>query len=107
MRVILIFILTLIAYQQLTAGKVTVLTVEGAIGPAIESYIHSSLEEASEYNVEAVIIRLNTPGGLVETTRNITGRILDSEVPVIVYVYPSGGRAGSAGVFITLSGHIA
>jgi membrane-bound serine protease (ClpP class) len=58
-------------------------------------------------NAECLIIYLNTPGGLLKSTRVIVAGILESKVPVVVYVYPGGAHAGSAGVFITMAAHIA
>lgn len=86
---------------------VTVISIDGGIGPATAMYIHNGLDEAIDTKASALIIKLNTPGGLLESTRTIASYLLDSEVPVIVYVAPGGARAGSAGVFITLAGHIA
>lgn len=86
---------------------VTIITISGGIGPATAMYIRNGLDEAIDSKSNALIIRLNTPGGLLESTREIASYLLDSEIPVIVYVSPGGARAGSAGVFITLAGHIA
>lgn len=88
-------------------GKVIHIKVEGGIGPATTSFIESGIEFALEKKANALIISLNTPGGLLESTRDIVQKLLTSKIPVIVYVSPSGSRAGSAGVFITLSAHIA
>lgn len=107
-RMLLIFILLAISFKDAFSNdNVTVITVNGGIGPAAALYIRNGLDEAAESKSKALIIRLNTPGGLLESTRDIAGYILDSEIPVIVYVSPGGARAGSAGVFITLAGHIA
>src|SRR5439155_5268908 len=65
------------------------------------------IEKAKSRNAECLIIHLNTPGGLLKSTRVIVGEILESPVPVIVYVSPGGAHAGSAGVFITLAANIA
>ncbi|MGC8652492.1 MAG: NfeD family protein [Candidatus Kryptoniota bacterium] len=81
--------------------------IDGAIGPATAEYIINSIATAEEEKVSALVIELNTPGGLLESTRKIVQGILSSSVPVVVYVYPAGSRAGSAGVFITLSANIA
>jgi membrane-bound serine protease (ClpP class) len=88
-------------------NKVMVITVNGIINPVSSEYIHKALKKASEINTEALIIELDTPGGLDTSMRLIVKDILDSPVPVIVYVSPSGARAASAGVFITLAAHIA
>ncbi|MGB9912889.1 MAG: NfeD family protein, partial [Candidatus Kapaibacteriota bacterium] len=81
--------------------------INSAITPSSSSQIKKALDWARGINAEALIIQLNTPGGLLESTREIVQNILTSPVPVIVYVSPSGARAGSAGVFITLAANIA
>jgi membrane-bound serine protease (ClpP class) len=86
---------------------VNLVTIDGAIGPITARIIDKAVEASVEDSAEALVIELNTPGGLDESMRIITRKILNSEVPVIVYVSPSGSRAASAGVFITLSAHIA
>ena len=87
--------------------NVLVITLNGAINPAATDYINYGIEQAVEHNSECLVLRLNTPGGLLESTREIVSDILQSPVPVVVYVSPPGSRAASAGVFITLSAHIA
>lgn len=84
--------------------QIDVLRVEGSIVPAVASYIDRGISEAESHQAAAVIIELNTPGGLLSTTENIVDRILDAEVPVVVYV---DRWAGSAGTFITLAAHVA
>lgn len=91
----------------LQAQSVLALTVEGPITPAAAEYVVRGIHVASERSANAILIRLNTPGGLLQSTRTIVSAILESSVPVIVYVTPAGAQAGSAGVFITLSGDIA
>ncbi|NSW94283.1 MAG: nodulation protein NfeD [Bacteroidales bacterium] len=88
-------------------GKAVVITVDATINPSTAEYIHSGIEQALGANAECLIIILNTPGGLLKSTRVIVTDILDSDIPVVVYVYPGGSQAASAGVFITLAGHIA
>lgn len=87
--------------------KVVVVSVDGSINPASAEYIHSGIKYAGEVRAECLVIKLNTPGGLLKSTRTIVSYILDSEVPVIVFVYPGGSQAASAGVFVTMAGHIA
>ena len=89
------------------AQTVVSLKIDGSINPASADFIRSGIEKASSENAECLIIHLNTPGGLLKSTRVIVSDILASPVPVIVYVSPSGSHAGSAGVFITLAAHIA
>jgi len=87
--------------------EVVVISVDGSINPSSAEYINSGIKRARERNAECLIIKLNTPGGLLKSTRIIVTDILDSEIPVVVFVYPGGSQAASAGVFITLAGHIA
>ncbi|NCO67899.1 MAG: serine protease [Nitrospirae bacterium CG_4_10_14_0_8_um_filter_41_23] len=87
--------------------EVIVITVDGVINPVSAEYIGKSIKKANEKKAEALIIELDTPGGLDTSMRNIVKDIIGSEVPVVVYVSPSGSRAASAGVFITLAAHIA
>ncbi|MFZ5883819.1 MAG: NfeD family protein [Chloroflexota bacterium] len=84
-----------------------VLTAEGPIMPPMLEYIQRGIETAERRNAEALIIELNTPGGSLDTMRQIIAEIRDSDVPVIVYVYPRNAIAGSAGAMITLAGHAA
>ena len=84
-----------------------VITVSGVINPASAEYIGKSIKRANEQKREAIVIELDTPGGLDTSMRDIVKNIIGSEVPVIVYVSPSGARAASAGVFITLAAHVA
>ncbi|WP_142455722.1 NfeD family protein [Gracilimonas mengyeensis] len=90
-----------------SGNSVTVISVEGAIGPTTTNYIRRGLETSIERNAEALIIEMDTPGGLLTSTQDIVQLMLASEMPIAVYVTPSGGNAGSAGTFITLAGHIA
>ncbi|NOY39169.1 MAG: nodulation protein NfeD, partial [Nitrospirae bacterium] len=90
-----------------SAGQVMVITVQGVINPVSSEYIEKSIEEANEQGMEALVIELDTPGGLDTSMRSIIKVINVSEVPVVVYVAPSGARAASAGVFITMAAHIA
>jgi membrane-bound serine protease (ClpP class) len=84
-----------------------IITVSAAITPPIAEYIIQSIGEAAKNGAEGLIIRLDTPGGLDLAMRDIAKEILNAPVPVIVYVAPSGARAASAGVIITISAHIA
>jgi len=84
-----------------------VLSVDGTINPSSAEYISSGIKRAYERNAECLIIKLNTPGGLLKSTRIIVTSLLDSKIPVAVFVYPGGAQAASAGVFITLAANIA
>ena len=86
---------------------VHVLTADGVVGPVMERYLDRGIDAAEDEQGEAVVIRLDTPGGLISSMNDIVKRILSSEVPVIVYVSPQGGQAASAGTFITMAAHVA
>jgi membrane-bound serine protease (ClpP class) len=88
-------------------GQVHVLTWDGIVNPVMERYIDRGIETAERSDAVAVVIRLDTPGGLDSSMRDIIQRMESSTVPVIVYVSPAGGRAASAGTFITMAGHVA
>ena len=88
-------------------GAVHILTANGDVNPVMERYIDRGIDNAEDHQANAVIIRLDTPGGLVTSMEDIVKRILAADVPVIVYVWPSGGKAASAGTFITMAGHVA
>ncbi len=87
--------------------KILLIRLDGTINPATAEYIINSISRAEAEKASALVIEMDTPGGLLESTRKIVQGILGSSVPVIVYIAPSGARAGSAGVFITLSANIA
>jgi membrane-bound serine protease (ClpP class) len=84
-----------------------VIEVDGAIGPATAHQVKEGLATAAERHAEVVILRLNTPGGLVTSMREIIADVLASPVPVIGYVAPSGGHAASAGTYILYATHVA
>ena len=84
-----------------------VMTVDGIINSVRESFISRAIDQAGEDGAELLIIQLDTPGGLLSSTREIVELLLESPVPVAVYVSPKGARAGSAGTFITAAGNFA
>ncbi len=88
-------------------ARVDVLTLDGVISPVTVRLVESAIDRARAQGAQALVIRLDTPGGLERSMRSIAQRILNAEVPVVVYVAPTGARAASAGVFITLAGHVA
>jgi membrane-bound serine protease (ClpP class) len=89
------------------AEKVSLIKIDGAIGPATATYIARSIEEARTQNAQCLIIQLNTPGGLLDSTQKIVQSFLGSSVPVVVYVAPTGATATSAGCFITIAASVA
>ena len=92
---------------RVLATPVPVLDLEGSVDPGSSDYLVQGIEGAAASGAPAVIIRVDTPGGLVSSAREIVQAELGSPIPVIVYVGPAGARAGSAGVFVTLAGHVA
>jgi len=106
----LLFLLAMLPISvgaQTSSPTIDVLHAEGTINPVLADYIERGINQAEEDNAVACIIQLDTPGGLLGSTEEIVISIMNAYVPVIVYVSPKGGWAASAGVFITLSGHIA
>ncbi len=89
------------------AGATHVLTADGTVNPIMHRYIDRGIDAAEDERAGAVVIRLDTPGGLSTSMDDIIKRIIDSKVPVIVYVWPAGGRAASAGTYIAYASHIA
>lgn len=83
------------------------IVVDGVIGPATSRFVLRALQAAEEDRAEVLVIQLDTPGGLLKSTDDITKALLNARVPVVVYVSPRGARAASAGVFITYAAHVA
>jgi len=98
---------TLLVHANQPDRTALILNVQDAISPASNDYIHRGLKEAFDRNAAVVILRLDTPGGLDTSMREIIQDILASPVPVITYVAPSGSRAASAGTYILYASHIA
>lgn len=88
-------------------APVFIAEVDGIINPATAKFIIESIDQAVQGGGQCLIIQLDTPGGLMDSMRNIVKKILASPIPIIVYVAPGGARAASAGVFITMSAHVA
>ncbi|NOY64477.1 MAG: nodulation protein NfeD [Nitrospirae bacterium] len=105
--IILIFYLPPLLFIEAAQNEVMVITVQGVINPVTSEFIEKSISKANDRSVEALVVMLDTPGGLDTSMRSIIKAINSSAVPVIVYVAPSGARAASAGVFITMAAHIA
>ena len=105
--IIFVFALTTIVEAQMSTSTIKVLEAKGVINPIMADYIKHGIERAEEDRAVVFIIQLDTPGGLDTSMRDIVKDIVNARVPVVVYVSPSGARAASAGVFITMSGHVA
>lgn len=87
--------------------NIITIEINGTINPSTTDYIKAGIKEAEKKHSEAILILLDTPGGLLNSTKDIVKLLLNSEIPIIVYVSPKGASATSAGVFITLAGNIA
>jgi membrane-bound serine protease (ClpP class) len=98
---------TMAPSQDATAPHVDFINIDGSINPAVDDFIRESIGRAKADGARALIIQLDTPGGLLTSTRSIVKEMLGTPVPLIVYVAPSGAGAGSAGVFVTMAAHIA
>jgi membrane-bound serine protease (ClpP class) len=93
--------------KDASTPHVDLISIDGTINPAVDDFIRESINRSKANAARALIIQLDTPGGLLTSTRTIVKEMLGAPVPVIVYVAPSGAGAGSAGVFITMAAHIA
>ncbi|MEP7110493.1 MAG: nodulation protein NfeD [Ferruginibacter sp.] len=106
-HILTFFALQFLLSPGITGQTVVSIKIEGAINPVTADFIHESIENARSKKAACLLIHLNTPGGLLQSTREIVTELLESSVPVVVYVSPEGAHAGSAGVFITMAAHIA
>jgi len=110
-RILLLLGLSVIAATaveaQADSPKVDVLQAKGTINPTLANYIERGIGQAEEDNAVVCIIQLDTPGGLDTSMRDIVQKIVSAKVPIVVYVSPSGARAASAGVFVTMAAHVA
>jgi membrane-bound serine protease (ClpP class) len=104
---LLVLVAILVAGGTPASAEVLKITVDDTIQPISQEYITRAIDEAHRRNAQAVLIELNTPGGMLSSTSAIIDKITSSPVPVIVYVTPTGGHAGSAGIFILESADIA
>lgn len=119
-KIIFLSLLTLFAFSKSSTNisekqkenfyeikRVLVATYSGVIIPVANEYISSAIDKLNEEDFDILIIRLDTPGGLDSSMREIVKKMLTSKKPVVVYIYPKGARAASAGVFLTVASHIA
>jgi len=93
--------------KDASTPHVDLISIDGSINPAVDDFIRESIGRAKTNGASALIIQLDTPGGLLSSTRTIVKELLGAPVPVMVYVAPGGAGAGSAGVFITMAAHVA
>ncbi len=97
----------LVRPMDTAASHINLVHIQDSINPGVEDFIKHSIAQSSEDGAEFLVILLDTPGGLVTSTRGIVQAILNASVPVVVYVYPRGAQAASAGVFVTIAADIA
>ena len=93
--------------KDAAAPHVDLIAIDGSINPAVDDFLRESIARAKNNGARALVVQLDTPGGLLTSTRTIVKEMLGAQVPVMVWVGPSGAGAGSAGVFITLAAHVA
>ena len=103
----LVFFCTLFASSFAHGEGVRVIQIDSSINPGVAVFVERAIEDAKEAEAECLVIQLDTPGGLVDSMRTIIKSIMESDVPVVVYVAPSGARAASAGVILTIAAHVA
>jgi membrane-bound serine protease (ClpP class) len=97
----------LLAAPALADGHVNAIRIAGTINPASSDFIQKAIAQSATDGAAALLLELDTPGGLVSATKDIIQAMLNAQVPVVVYVSPQGAWAGSAGTFITIAGHVA
>jgi len=95
------------ATATLAAGHLNAIRIAGSINPAVSDFIQKAIAQSAADGAVALILELDTPGGLVSATKDIIQAMLNASVPIVVYVSPQGAWAGSAGTFITIAGHVA
>lgn len=110
-KITLLFLIIMLSFNSFSFAqeqykKINAFEINGVITDATLKYVKENIEKSEKENA-AVLIYIDTPGGVLESTRNIVQAILSSKVPVITYVYPKGARAASAGMFITIAGNYA
>ena len=104
-----LLVASLLALASARAGEPTLarIVVDGNINPAVAEYVRESIKRAYATGAAALVIQLDTPGGMLQSARMLVKDILGAPLPVVVYVAPSGAGAGSAGVFVTMAAHVA
>src|SRR5439155_13596965 len=100
-------LLALASVASAAPAPVATIDIEGVISPVTLRLVGIAIDRAQAERAQALVIQLDTPGGLERSMRAIVQRMLNAEVPVLIYVAPTGARAASAGVFITMAAHIA
>src|SRR5438105_1202820 len=107
MRSLICVLALLLTRISSASPKVVAVDVNGIVHPVTVEIVSRAIDQARRENADAILIRLNTPGGLMEAMHETVSKIIASPVPVITYVTPSGGRAASAGFFLLEAGDVA
>ena len=105
--ILIFFILTFTVLEAYNSNEIYLIEIDGVIGPPIANYVVNNIEKAEEDNVSAVLLEINTPGGLDTSMRRIIAKIMNSSIPVIGFVTPEGAHAASAGAFLMMACDIA
>jgi len=105
--VLVLALLTIPVVASAAPAPVATIEIEGVISPVTLRLVGIAIDRAQAERAQALVIQLDTPGGLERSMRAIVQRMMNAEVPVVVYVAPTGARAASAGVFITMAAHVA
>ena len=105
LSIISLFLMISLGFAQ--DAKVVQIDINTAIGPATSTYVQEGMRYAQQENASAILLTINTPGGLATSMRDINQTILASNIPVLGFVYPKGARAASAGTFILYASHLA
>ena len=103
----ILYILIIALFGLSMSSEVIILELDGNVDPPMAGYLSKGIKKANVQNAELILIIIDTPGGLLTATKDIVDDILRSNVPVVAYVYPTGARSASAGVFITMASHVA
>jgi membrane-bound serine protease (ClpP class) len=105
--IVLLLAFCFVSNVQAQTDTVDVITIKGTINPVLVDYVQGGIQRAEETGAQALIIQMDTPGGLDSAMRDIIQAMVNARVPVIVYVAPSGARAASAGTYILMAAHVA
>ncbi len=103
----ILYILIIALFGLSMSSEVIILELDGNVDPPMAGYLSKGIKKANVQNAELILIIIDTPGGLLTATKDIVDDILRSNVPVVAFVYPTGARSASAGVYITMASHVA
>ena len=107
MKSVLLLLFLLLSPLFAASSVVMELSINGAIGPASSAYLKGGIEAAMQQNAQMIVVKLDTPGGLSTSMREMIQNITNSRIPIIMYVYPKGAQAASAGTYLMYASNIA